>query len=247
MFHSLEGERNRSFQSVWDAVLVLSVFAVCEETVQIYTKLKANLKTEPQPKPESANWIVFNRNKKKKREKKDKIVTFPGISPHIDNFRKILSFQDLETKGRKKSPAWNPVIQWGSILLLLDYFSFWNWNMCKFLRFIWWTNETDLSSPAEKCCCSFDLFTWLIPQGKYLPFKTWSWLITLKSVASGNFCLATFQANVRHSTNDVSEHSEWSQNILWSHFLKWAKTICWIKTQKRLVMPFRGLVRNWLK
>lgn len=190
--------------------------------------------------------IETNKQKKKKREKKDKIVTFPGLSPHVDNFRKILSFQDLKTKGRKKSPAWNPVIQWGSILLLLDYFSFWNWNMCKFLRFIWWTNETDLSSPAEKCCCSFDLFTWLIPQGKYLPFKTWSWLITLKSVASGNFCLATFQANVRHSTN-VSEHSEWSQNILWSHFLKWAKMICWIKTQKRLVMPFRGLVRNWLK
>lgn len=51
---------------------------------------------------------------KKKREKKDKIVTFPGVSPHVDNFRKILSFQDLETKGRKKSPAWNPVIQWGA-------------------------------------------------------------------------------------------------------------------------------------
>lgn len=104
MFHSLEGERNRSFQSVWDAVLVLSVFAVCEETVQIYTKLKANLKTEPQPKPESANWIVFNRNKKKKkREKKDKIVTFPGISPHVDNLRRYFPFKTWRQKAEKRA------------------------------------------------------------------------------------------------------------------------------------------------
>lgn len=228
---------------------------LCSASLQCVKKLFRSTPNWKQTSKQSLNqnqrvltelFSIETNKQKKKREKKDKIVTFPGLSPHVDNFRKILSFQDLKTKGRKKSPAWNPVIQWGSILLLLDYFSFWNWNMCKFLRFIWWTNETDLSSPAEKCCCSFDLFTWLIPQGKYLPFKTWSWLITLKSVASGNFCLATFQANVRHSTN-VSEHSEWSQNILWSHFLKWAKTICWIKTQKRLVMPFRGLVRNWLK